>query len=179
LNQQDPVEKRLLKVAEEKVKREITGEPVAAGAPEYQTYPPGTPPVEQETDVRDELLEAVDEASPPRGFFRQPTEPLIDSALKPLEPLTPMSDRDYADMVGAAMEPSNIMSPMMPDLEPRGEVSPRLRGFTSVAQPLQFTCPYGLGGQCCGCRYMPCNELTLAVLGHVSKDYSPGGRCSA
>ena len=138
-----------------------------------------------EPDVRDEILEAVDEGSPSRGFFRQPTEPVIEGGLKPLMPLTPMSDADYADRVGAAMEPSNIMPPLMPEAGPLQEplagleAQPRLRGFTSLAQPLQFTCPYGLGGQCCGCRYMPCNELTLAVLGHVSKDYEPGGRCSA
>jgi len=154
--------------------------PEAAGEPEYYTYPPGTPPAEQAAEVRDEILEAVDEGASPRGFYRQPAEPVIEGGLKPLMPLMPLSDADYVDRVGAAMEPSNIMPPLMPDLEIGGEVSPRLRGFTSAPRAgLQFTCPYGLGGQCCGCRYMPCNELTLAVLGHVSKDYSPGGRCSA
>ena len=135
-------------------------------------------PEEAKPDVKEELLEAVD-AKPPTRF---PWRPEPHEGLKPLEPLEPMDD--YADRIGDAMSPGRIMPPLMPTAELvheplAGTEAPRLRGFTQQRQPLQFQCPYGLGGQCCGCRYMPCNELTLAVLGHVSRDYGPGGRCSA
>jgi len=137
-----------------------------------------------EPSVQEEILEAVEDARPPMGFLRYPVEPVIEG-IRPLEPLEPMSDSEYVDRVGAALAPSSIVPPMLPEAgmlqEPVAElVSPRLRGFTGPPRAaLQFTCPYGFGGQCCGCRYLPCNELTLAVLGHVSRDYGPGGRCSA
>ena len=143
-------------------------------------------PEEAVPEVREEILEAVEDARPSMGFLRRPVEPAI-GGVRPLEPLEPLSDSDYVDRIGDALSPSSIVPPMLPEAghqllqEPvAGLESPRLRGFTSTSkQPLQFTCPYGFGGQCCGCRYMPCNELTLAVLGHVSRDYGPGGRCSA
>jgi hypothetical protein len=146
------------------------------------------PPVEAkaEPDIRDEILEAVEDTRPSMGFMRRHVEPVVEGGLRPLRPLEPMSESDYADMVGDALDPSRIMPPLMPtfDLlqEPRAglEAEPRLRGFTGAPrQPLQFMCPYGLEGRCCGCRYLPCNDLTLAVMGHVARDYSPGGRCSA
>ena len=145
------------------------------------------PPQEvAEPEVREEILEAIENARPSMGFMRRPVEPVPVGGLRPLEPLMPMSDIDYADMLGDALSPSKIMPPLMPEAglmqEPRAglEAQSRFRGFTGPPRAaLQFLCPYGFGGQCCGCRYMPCNELTLAVLGRVSKDYGPGGRCSA
>ena len=137
-----------------------------------------------EPEVREEILEAVEDARPSMGFLRRPVEPAI-GGVRPLEPLEPLSDSDYVDRIGDALAPSSIVPPLLPEAgllqEPvAGLEAPRLRGFTSPPRAaLQFTCPYGFGGQCCGCRYMPCNELTLAVLGHVSRDYGPGGRCSA
>lgn len=151
--------------------------PKPAEAPELE---PIIDPVSEtpEPDVREDILEAVDRSDQPNGFIRSPREPVINGGLEPLEPLEPYSGDDYADMIGAALDPSNLMPSLMP-VGVKPVVAPRKRGFTSQVSPLQFTCPYGLDGRCCGCRYLPCNELTVAVLGHVSRDYGPGGRCSA
>ena len=151
-------------MAEEKPKgEELTGE--------------AAPVDTQQPDVESEAPEYVDANLPPLFPIRQ--EPVFESDLKPLEPLEPLTDAD-ADRIAAAMQPGSIMAPMMPTLGALAEpAAPRLRGFSSSREPLQFTCPYGFSGQCCGCRYLPCNELTLAVLGHVAGDYGPGGRCSA
>lgn len=169
-------------MSEKKPRVEV--KPEAAGAPKYYTSPQQ---MEADTkpklDVKGEVLEAA-EGKPSMGFMRRPVESLPEG-LKPLEPLEPLEslDADYVDRIGDALSPDRIMPPLMPQAglvrEPVAE-APRLRGFSHASrQPLQFSCPYGLGGQCCGCRYMPCNELTLAVLGHVSRDYGSGGRCSA
>jgi len=162
---------------EEKPKREITVEPEAAGEPELYTS--------QQVDIVDvpEPGEPLIEAEPsdqPTGWLRGAQEPVFEGGLEPLEPLEPFSD-DYAERVGDALAPSNIMPPLMPDApELEAPAAHRLRGFTGASRaPLQFKCPYGLTGACCSCRYLPCNELTLAVLGHVSRDYEAGGRCSA
>ena len=129
-------------------------------------------------DVREELLEAVNVK--PVLPIRRPIESQIEG-IQPLEPLEPMTSDDYADLVGDAMDPSKIMPPLMPIGETTQEPVQRLHRFThsSKRSALQFSCPYGFEGQCCGCRYLPCNELTLAILEHVSRDYMTGGRCSA
>ena len=126
---------------------------------------------ETESDIREEILEAVEHTRTPFSIKR-PAEPII-LGIKPLEPMKPISD--YSDEIAEALNPSHIMPPLMPELT----TSVRLYGFSKKPVSMVFTCPYGFDGLCCGCRYMPCNELTVAVLAHVTRDFEAGGRCSA
>lgn len=129
--------------------------------------------VEPEPDIREEILEATAHTRTPFSI-RRVAEPIIEG-IKPLEPLKPISD--YADQIVDALNPSHIMPPLMP--EHTQSPSVRLYGYVKKPVSMVFKCPYGFDGLCCGCRYMPCNELTVAVLAHVTRDFESGGRCSA
>lgn len=130
----------------------------------------------QEKDKREATPEAAPEvrAEPraPPGLLLRRGEPPQTGLLRPLQPMEPLRDEELVERMAEALAPSRIVPPLLPEASPPPPLSMRGR------EPLGFRCPYGLGGQCCGCRYAPCRELVLAVLGYVSRDYSPGGRCA-